>query len=141
MIKYLLKCNSCSYEFDSWFSTSNEYNRLKKLKLLNRDTCGSDKIEKSLMSPNLTNTKKNITTEKSLKSKELKKTLKEYQKFIKKNFEFVGDNFTYEARSIHYNKRKTKKGIYGNASLKDVKELKDEGIETEMMPWIEDKEN
>ena len=141
MIKYLLKCNNCSYEFDSWFSTSNEYNRLKKLKLLNCDTCGSDKIEKSLMSPNLTNTKKNITTEKSLKSKELKKTLKEYQKFIKKNFEFVGDNFTYEARSIHYNKRKTKKGIYGNASLKDVKELKDEGIETEMMPWIEDKEN
>ena len=141
MIKYLLKCNSCSYEFDSWFSTSNEYNRLKKLKLLNCDTCGSDKIEKSLMSPNLTNTKKNITTEKSLKSKELKKTLMEYQKFIKKNFEFVGDNFTYEARSIHYSKRKTKKGIYGNASLKDVKELKDEGIETEMMPWIEDKEN
>ena len=141
MIKYLLKCNSCSYEFDSWFSTSNEYNRLKKLKLLKCDTCGSDKIEKSLMSPNLTNTKKNITTEKSLKSKELKKTLKEYQKFIKKNFEFVGDNFAYEARSIHYSKRKTNKGIYGNASLKDVKELKDEGIETEMMPWIEDKEN
>ena len=49
MIKYLLKCNSCSYEFDSWFSTSNEYNRLKKLKLLNCDTCGSDKIEKSLL--------------------------------------------------------------------------------------------
>ncbi len=141
MIKYLLKCNNCSYEFDSWFSTSNEYNRLKKLKLLNCDTCGSDKIEKSLMSPNLTNTKKNITSEKNLKSKELKKTLKEYQKFIKKNFEFVGDNFAYEARSIHYSKRKTKKGIYGNASLKDVKELKDEGIETEMMPWIDDKEN
>ena len=141
MIKYLLKCNSCSSEFDSWFSTSNEYNRLKKLKLLNCATCGSDKIEKSLMSPNLTNTKKNIETEKSLKSKELKKKLKEYQKFIKKNFEFVGDNFAYKARSIHYSEKKTKKGIYGNASLKDIKELKDEGIETEMMPWIEDKEN
>ena len=57
------------------------------------------------------------------------------------NFEFVGDNFAYEARSIHYNKTKTKKAIYGNASLEDVKELNDEGIETEMMPWIEDKDN
>tara|TARA_B100001175_G_scaffold317061_1_gene332711 strand:- start:1937 stop:2362 length:426 start_codon:yes stop_codon:yes gene_type:complete len=141
MIKYLLKCNSCASEFDSWFSTSNEYNRLKKLKLLNCNICGSDKIEKSLMSPNLANVKKNNETEKNLNSKELKKKLKEYQKFVKKNFEFVGDNFAYEARSIHYNKIKTKKAIYGNASLEDVKELNDEGIETEMMPWIEDKDN
>ena len=141
MIKYLLKCNNCSYEFDSWFSTSNEYNRLKKLKLLKCDTCGSDKIEKSLMSPNLTNTKKNITSEKNLKSKELKKTLKEYQKFIKKNFEFVGDNFAYEARSIHYNGKKKSKGIYGRASKKDLKELKEEGIDAQMIPWIDEKEN
>ena len=54
----------------------------------------------------------------------------------------VGDNFAYEARSLHYNKnRDKKKGIYGRASLQDVKELKEEGIETEMLPWIEDKEN
>ena len=31
MIKYLLKCNSCSSEFDSWFSSSKEFDRLKKL--------------------------------------------------------------------------------------------------------------
>ena len=55
----------------------------------------------------------------------------------------MGDNFAYEARSIHYNKdkKKQKKGIYGKASIEDVRELKDEGIETEMIPWIEDKEN
>ena len=141
MIKYLLKCKHCLIEFESWFSSSKEFERLKKLKHINCQNCASSKIEKSLMSPNLTNTKKNITTEKSLKSKELKKTLKEYQKFVKDNFEFVGDNFAYEARSIHYNKKKIKKGIYGKASLQEVKELKDEGIETEMVPWIKDKEN
>ena len=65
------------------------------------------------------------------------------KKFVKNNFDFVGDNFAYEARSIHYNKdkKKQKKGIYGKASIEDVRELKDEGIETEMIPWIEDKEN
>ena len=45
MIKYLLKCNRCSNEFDSWFSVSSEYNRLKKLKLLNCNACGSEKVD------------------------------------------------------------------------------------------------
>ena len=67
--------------------------------------------------------------------------MKEYQKFIKQNFEYVGENFSYEARSLHYGKNKKNKGIYGNASTEDIKELKEEGIETQIIPWIEDKEN
>ena len=141
MIKYSIKCQDCSFEFDSWFSSSKEFDRLKKLKFLNCESCNSLKVEKSLMSPNLSNTKKKLLDKNNLKYKEVKKKLKDYQKFVKQNFEFVGDNFAYEARSIHYNKKKSKKGIYGNASNEDVKELKEEGIETEMIPWIEDKEN
>ena len=74
-------------------------------------------------------------------SKNVKKIIKEYQKFIKQNFEYVGENFTYHARSIHYNKKKLKKGIYGSASPKDLKELREEGIETDIIPWIEDDKN
>ena len=33
------------------------------------------------------------------------------------------------------------KSIYGKASKKEVKELKDEGIDTEVIPWIKDLEN
>ena len=141
MIKYCLKCKDCSYKFDSWFSSSKEFDRLQKLGLLNCENCNSLKIEKSLMSPNLSNTKKNFTNIKKQKYKDVKNKLKNYQKFVKQNFKFVGDNFVYEARSIHYNKKKSEKGIYGNASLEDVKELKEEGIETETIPWIEEKEN
>ena len=53
----------------------------------------------------------------------------------------MGDNFAYEARSIHYNNKKKSIGIYGSASTQDLKELKDEGIEAQMIPWIEDKES
>ena len=54
----------------------------------------------------------------------------------------MGKNFSYEARSIHYNeKRNNKKGIYGSASSQEIKELKEEGIETELIHWIEDKNN
>ena len=38
-------------------------------------------------------------------------------------------------------KKKNKKNIFGKASIEDVKELKEEGIETSTIPWIEDKEN
>ena len=141
MIKYCLKCKNCSLEFESWFSSSKEFDRLKKLKHLNCQNCNSTKIEKTLMTPNLTNTKNKSLYQNEKKIKEVKYQLKKYQKFVKDNFEFVGDNFAYEARSIHYNKKKKKKGIYGNASSEEVKELKNEGIETEILPWIDDKEN
>ena len=144
MIKYVLICKSCKLEFESWFGSSKEFDRLKKMKLLNCQSCNSIKVEKSLMSPNFSNSKKKITNINELKFKEVKQKLKEYKKFVKDNFNFVGENFAYEARSLHYNKNKNrgkKKGIYGRASLQDVKELKEEGIETEMMPWIDDKEN
>ena len=141
MIKYCLKCKNCSLEFESWFSSSTEFDRLKKLKHLNCQKCNSTKIEKSLMTPNLTKTKNKSLHQNEKKIKEVKYQLKKYQKFVKDNFEFVGDNFAYEARLIHYNNKKKKKGIYGNASSEEVKELKNEGIETEILPWIDDKEN
>ena len=140
MIKYLLNCKNCRLEFESWFANSKEFDKLKKLNLLNCQQCNSQKIEKSLMRPNLANSK--FKNDKTLKNnKNVKKKLIEYQKFIKENFEYVGENFAYEARSIHYNKNKNKKNIYGKASIEDVKELKEEGIETSTIPWIEDNEN
>ena len=72
---------------------------------------------------------------------EAKKKFNEYQKFIKKNFEFVGENFAYEARSIHYKYKKKSKGIYGSASKEELDELKNEGIQAEMIPWPEDSNN
>ena len=110
MIKYALICKDCNKEFESWFGSSKEYDRLKKMKLLNCQNCSSLNVEKSLMAPNLSKTKK-LSEQNEFKFKEVKQKLKEYKKFVKNNFDFVGDNFAYEARSIHYNKdkKKTKK--------------------------------
>ncbi len=141
MIKYNLECNNCKKSFDSWFSSSKEFEKIKKLNLLNCSNCYSSNVVKSLMAPNLLKTKKNKDKNEELKIKNLKKKLKEYQKIVKENFEYVGDNFAYEARSMHYNKKKIKKSIYGNASLEDIKDLNEEGIETETIPWLNDREN
>tara|TARA_B100001093_G_C25998630_1_gene664666 strand:- start:194 stop:475 length:282 start_codon:yes stop_codon:yes gene_type:complete len=93
------------------------------------------------MAPKLINNVKRLRHNQKLKKfKEIREKIKDYQKFIKKNFKYVGDNFAYEARSIHYNNKK-EKNIYGHASKKDLKELSSEGIDTQMIPWIEDKNN
>ncbi len=141
MIKYQLKCKTCSNVFDSWFASSKEFEKLKKMNLINCNSCNSLKIDKSIMSPRISSRLNSDKKRFSLKTKEVKSKIKEFQSYIKKNFEFVGENFTYEARSIHYGTKKTKKGIYGSASQKEIKELKDEGIETSSIPWINDKEN
>ena len=140
MIKYNLICKNCKINFDSWFSSSREFERLKKKKYINCFKCNSINIQKSVMAPNLVNTKKKQILNSS-KINVIKKQILENQKYIKKNFEYVGDNFAYEARLIHYNKKGNKKGIYGKAKQNDINELKDEGINTEVIPWIDNKEN
>tara|TARA_B110001452_G_scaffold178254_1_gene149558 strand:- start:81 stop:506 length:426 start_codon:yes stop_codon:yes gene_type:complete len=141
-MKYRLTCKDCKNIFDSWFSSSQEYERLKKKKFLNCHNCNSLKIEKTLMSPNVLSLKNNSKTDyQTKKYKEITKAISKYQKFIKKNFDYVGQNFVYEARTIHYKNKKASKGIYGTATKEDLKDLKEEGIETKMIPWIKNTAN
>ena len=110
MIRYKLRCRNFDNSFDSWFASSIEYDKLKKLKHLNCHYCNSIKIEKTLMAPSIVNPKKqNISILKNKKINKIKNKIKKYQKFIKKNFDYVGDNFSYEARSLHYNNKKNQK--------------------------------
>ena len=141
MIKYSLICKSCDLDFESWFASSKEYEKLKKKRLLICHNCNSSNVDKSLMAPSI-NKKNYFVTDKELKKyKKIKKTITEYQNFIKNNFKYVGENFAYEARSIHYNSKKKEKGIYGTASKKDLKELAEEGIDTQIIPWVKDSNN
>jgi hypothetical protein len=142
MIKYKLICNECANTFDSWFSSSREYEKLKKQNYINCHICNSLNVEKTLMSPSVLKSQKNYKIEiKKDKYKKIKKTIDEYQKFITKNFEYVGENFAYKARSIHYKDKKKTKGIYGSASKEEIQELSEEGIEAEIIPWLKDKNN
>ena len=60
---------------------------------------------------------------------------------MKDNFKYGGENCDQEDRSMHYNSKKKLKGIQGSASKEDLKELKEEGIDAQIVPWIDEKEN
>ena len=91
------------------------------------------------MSPNLT-TKSNKVSKNDMIERTIKKKLTNLRKYIEVNCVDVGENFTQEARSIHYDKKKSK-GIYGKATPEETAELLEEGIEVSTVPWINKSEN
>ena len=138
MIKYNLICK-CGKTFESWFPSSNEFDVLKKKKLVKCIYCDSAAVKKTVMSPNLSS-KTNKTSKDTKLEKKIKKQLSDFKKYIIKNCVDVGDNFTHEARSIHYDK-KNSKGIYGKATPEETAELIEEGIDVTTVPWTNETEN
>ena len=138
MIVLNILCIDCQNSFEGWFASKNSCISQIKKKLVECSYCGSTNVEKSLSSPNFSTVEKNVKQNNVIK--ELKKKIIDMQNFVEKNAEYVGEQFAYEARRIHYDKVK-KKPIYGNASKEDIKELNDEGIKVETVPWIKKKDN
>ena len=136
MIKYNLICHN-NHEFESWFSDSNEFDKLKIKNLLECIFCSSNKVNKSIMAPMITSTKqKNNEIEGINKNlKDQKNTLLNLRKFVENNFEYVGNNFSKKVREFYYDKR-SKKTIYGTTTPEERKELEDEGINLFSIPWV-----
>ena len=137
MIKYNLVCK-CGGTFESWFSSSSEFDSLFKKKYIKCVYCESSSVKKTVMAPNLSSKSNNILKNTKLE-KNIKKQLLNFRRYIEKNCKNVGENFTKEARSIHYDK-KTTKGIYGKATPEETTELLEEGIEVATIPWIDKSE-
>ena len=140
MIKYILKCDK-GHEFESWFSNSEEFEKLNKKKLLDCIFCSSKSISKSIMSPMISNSSSrdiNLETLNKEITDEKNKLLK-LRKYIENNFDYVGKNFTTKVREAYYDK-KDKKAIYGTTTHEEREELAEEGIDLLSIPWV-DKDN
>ena len=137
MIKYILKCCK-GHEFESWFSNSNEFDKLNKKNLLECIYCSSNNIKKSIMAPVISGSKKDknenaILLKENLSTK--KNELLKIRKFVEKNFEYVGDKFSQKVREVYYD-RNTKKSIYGTTTPEERDELTEEGIDLISIPWV-----
>jgi len=136
MIKYNLICK-CGNTFESWFSSSLEFDSLLKKKIIKCIYCESSSVKKTVMSPRL-NSKSNKILKKTKIQRKIKKQLADLKRYIEKNCEDVGERFPQEARSIHYD-GKTSRGIYGKATPEETSELVEEGIDVCTFPWVDDK--
>ena len=136
MIKYILKCEN-DHEFESWLSNSEEFEKLKKKKLLECIYCYTKNVNKSIMAPMISNSftkdeqieisKKDISNEKN--------KLIQLRKYIERNFEYVGKDFSKKVREVYYD-NKSQKTFYGTTTLEEREELADEGIDLLSIPWV-----
>ena len=136
MIKYTLNCKN-GHEFDSWFSDSGSFEKLKNKGHLECAVCSSRKVEKSLMAPVITPKKKETLLS---RQSALEKEIKALKQKIKATATDVGENFSAEARAMHYGE-KEEKPIVGKTTIDEAKELAEEGIPFTPLPWSDDKVN
>jgi len=150
MIKYALVCEQ-RHEFESWFASSTVYDKQARRGLVSCPACGSTKVEKAIMAPRLSGTRKGrqraaeapTATSVAMLSpqeRELRAKLKELREHITKNADYVGQKFPEQARKMHYGDIEHR-SIYGEASLETAKELSEEGIELHPLPVLPDEQN
>ena len=135
MIVFDLKC-SHNHVFEIWFKDSKEFEKQKKKGLINCPICDDNNINKSVMKPNVSS--KSNSKDKKVINKTLINKISKYKKMVEKNFDYVGDQFSEEAKKIKYGEAKDR-GIYGEANIEQTKELIEEEIDFEPLPWSPDK--
>ncbi len=135
-MKYNLICRH-DHEFEAWFSSSSEYDVQRKKRLVHCPHCGSAKVEKAIMAPNVSTSRKKEAS--ASKRKEAMAMMNAAAQTIRKEIEetcdYVGDKFADEARAIHYGE-KEERPIYGQASPKEAAELQEEGVGISPLPDV-----
>ncbi len=133
MIKYRLICD-LDHEFEGWFRDSADFDGQSQDGLVECPACGSDEVRKAVMAPAISR-KSNASRSERLAAvqKDMAKAVERARNYVESNFDYVGEKFPEEARKIHYGESK-ERGIYGEATGKDVKALIDEGVQIAPLP-------
>lgn len=141
MILYDLICDS-EHQFESWFKNSTAAERLIKAGQVSCPTCESTKVKKALQAPNIPKkgairnapaVSKKKSADVAGAMEKMTQAINELRQTIEKNFDNVGKRFPEEARRIHYGEAK-ERGIFGEASPQEAKDLVDEGIKIYALP-------
>ena len=159
MIHYNLRCER-GHAFESWFQSSSAYEAQEKRRLVNCPLCGSAKVERAIMAPQIVSKKGRESAVPApaaavpevaaptpastpllmAQERELRAKLKELREHIVKNADNVGERFPNEARKMHYGDIEHRP-IYGEASRDEARSLIEEGVEVTPLPVLPDDRN
>ena len=131
MIAYSLRCHR-SHEFDGWFRDSAAFDEQSRKGLLGCPSCDSARIEKAIMAPAISGTKK-VTLSKAAEAKKARQFMTGLRKYVQENADYVGPDFAEEARKIHYGEV-PERHIYGEATFEEAQELVEEGVDVAPLP-------
>ena len=133
MIKYALVCEH-EHPFEGWFSASADFDDQKSRGLLECPFCASKAVRKAIMAPAVQGTKDQASSEPTPEMRQMMmQAMGEVRRHVEENFDYMGDKFADEARAIHEGTSENR-GIYGEASPKQVRELVEDGVRVAPLP-------
>jgi hypothetical protein len=141
MIVFDLKCQK-KHVFEAWFANSDAFERQAKARQVACPACGSTRIAKAPMAPQISSGARETPIQTAqadsvmaLPPPEFAEALRGLRAKIEKTCDYVGANFAEEARKIHY-READPRGIYGEATERQSAELRAEGVDFGVVPWL-----
>jgi hypothetical protein len=141
MIRFSLHCDN-DHDFDGWFRSGEDFETQNKRGLVSCPTCHSAKVEKALMAPAVTTGRKaeKVALIASDEQRKMMAMVKEMAENVRKTADYVGDKFAEEARKIHFGDAEAR-GIYGEATVEEARQLADDGVEFMPLPLLPEDQN
>jgi len=132
MIRYALICEH-EHEFEGWFGSSGEYDDQQARGLLECPVCASKAVRKQIMAPAVSGTKRTAKDQAQPTQAMMLEAMGRIRRHVEENFDDVGDAFAKEARAMHEGKTEAR-GIYGQATPSEVRELVEDGVPVAPLP-------
>ena len=134
MIKYALACDR-DHGFEGWFGSSTDYDDQSARGLVECPVCASKAVSKQIMAPAVAGTKaqRGVGETSPAMREMMMEAMGKVRAHVEDNFDYVGDSFATEARAIHEG-RSEERGIYGEATPKEVKALVEDGVQVAALP-------
>ncbi len=142
MIKFTLKCDQ-DHRFESWFQSSDAFDKLKRAGMVTCSICGSEAVEKAIMAPTVRASRSmaaaptEVTKSPALTTPttEMEQALAALKKQVEENSEYVGMNFASQARDIH-DGLAPNRAIHGEAKPEEARKLIEDGVPVSPLPFI-----
>jgi hypothetical protein len=133
MIRYALTCEH-DHEFEGWFGSSGDFDDQQARGFIECPICASKAVRKQIMAPAVAGTKKRAQDAAAAGMPAMMmEAMGRMRRHVEENFDDVGDTFAREARAIHEGKAE-ERGIYGQATPREVRELVEDGVPVAPMP-------
>lgn len=141
MIRFSLVCER-EHDFEGWFRSNDDFDKQKKRGFVECPACGSHKVEKALMAPAVSTSRKQEKMALAMgeQQRQAMTQLKALADKMRENSDYVGDKFAEEARKIHFGEADAR-GIYGEATLEEAQSLAEDGVEFMPIPSFPDDRN
>lgn len=134
MIKYSVRCGN-GHEFEGWFKDGATYDVQAKAGDIVCPRCGDNAVAKAPMAPRISKSTSGSGAEDRARqvAMEIIDAVATIRQTVEENCEYVGESFADEARRIHYGETE-ERGIYGETTAEEARDLDDEGIEVYRLP-------